>query len=407
MTTDPSFAMLEGHDIICLASQAWESHWCTPQQISVRLARYSRILYVEPLRSPLWWLKRSATQSRRSCGPARELQPNLWLLTLPPLFVPMILYQRLPRLRRLNNWVMSRLVDKACRKLGVVSPIVWVYQITYAGAPLLLRAGVTTVYDCIDEWAGATEDAGEKSFFTALDREMCRTADLLFVGSNALAAARRGLNPAISLVPQGVDLAHFLPPPQPAPAPADLAEIQRPVIGLVGVLNRERIDIGLLCHLADQRPQWAIVLVGPVWKGLDTDSLARRPNIHLLGNKPREELGSYLAAFDVCILPYLINDFTRNIFPLKLFEYLASGKPFVSTPIPACAEFPRLIRTADGQAAFLAAVDAALCEEDPALREERMALARKNDWDRRTADKAEFVRSFITARDASASGTRS
>lgn len=403
MTTEASFAPQSesGHDIICLASQAWESHWCTPQQIAVRLARHNRVLYVEPLRSPLWRLKCSATQSCRSSGPAHELQPNLWLLTLPPIFVPMMLYQRLPWLRQINNWVMSRLVDKAIHTIGMMNPIVWVYQITYAGAPLLRRSDVTTVYDCIDEWAGATEDAGEKNFFTALDREMCRTADLLFVGSNGLATARRGLNPATLLVPQGVDLAHFLPP-QPALVPADFTAIQHPVIGLVGVLNRERIDIDLLCYLADQRPQWQIVLVGPVWKGLDIDTLAKHPNIHLLGNKPREELGSYLATFDVCILPYLINDFTRNIFPLKLFEYLASGKPFVSTPIPACAEFPRLIRTADGQAAFLAAVDAALYEDDAALREERMAVARANDWDRRTADKVQFVQSFIAARSAAA-----
>lgn len=404
MISDLSVPPLGGRDIVCLASQAWESHWCTPQQIAVRLARDSRILYVEPMRSPLWWVKRAATQSRRPCSAARELQSNLWLLTLPPVFVPMVLYRRLPWLRRVNNWAMSRLVGKTCRTLGMTNPIVWVYQITYAGAPLLRRPDVTMVYDCIDEWAGATENVDEKRFFTELDRQMCRSADVLFVGSNGLAAARRELNPTMSMVPQGVDLAHFLPPAHPV-EPADLIGLQRPMIGLVGVLNRERVDIDLLCHLADQRPQWSIVLVGPVWKGLDTDSLTKRPNIHLLGNKPRQELGAYLATFDVCMLPYLINDFTRNIFPLKLFEYLASGKPFVSTPIPACADFPRLIRTADGPTAFLGAVETALREDGAALREERMALARDNDWERRTTDKARFVQGWITAHGLAGSAT--
>lgn len=387
---------LEGRDVVCLASQSWESHWCTPQQIVSRLATASRVLYVEPMRSPLYWFKRGATQSRRRGGAAVQVAPNIWLLTLPPVFIPLEAYRRLPWLRHFNNWLLSLLVWRSMRSLGIERPIVWVYLITVAGAPLLRRADAV-VYDCIDEWSGATSDPGEKRYFTDLDQQLCSSADILFVGSRSLEKNRRHLNARTALVPQGVDLAHFLPAATFV-MPADMAPLARPVIGLVGVLNKERIDIDLLCHLAQQRPHWSIVLVGPVWKGLDVEALARFPNIHLLGNKPREELGRYVESFDVCMLPYLINDFTRNIFPLKLFEYLASGKPFVATPIPACEEFPRLIRTADGPADFLAAVEAALAEDDSALRDERIAQARENDWDRRTADKARFVSAWLAGR---------
>ena len=355
------------------------------------------MLYVEPIRSPLWRVKRAATQTRQPAGPPREVAPNVWLLTLPALFTPMFLYRRWSVLRHFNNWLMTRWVRKAAASLGLNAPIVWAYQITYAGAALLREADLS-VYDCIDEWAGAARSPSEKRFFTELDRALCESADVLFTGSQNLAAARRQLNPHHAMVPQGVDLAHFLPPlGAPLPPPADLAALRGPVIGLVGVLNHTRIDIDLLCHLAAARPQWSIALVGPVWKGLDTARLAGHANIHLLGNKPREELGRYIGGFDVCMLPYLINDFTRNIFPLKLFEYLASGKPFVSTPIPACAEFPRLIRTAADHTAFVAAVDDALAESDPALRAERISLARENDWDRPTADKVRFVAARLAA----------
>lgn len=344
---------------------------------------------MEPLRSPLWGLRRASTQSRRPAGELAEVEKNLWVLNLPPVFLPLELYRRMPLLRGLNSWLMSVLVRRASRHLGLYNPVVWAYLITHAGAPLWRQAQLS-VYDCIDEWAGCTDDASLKRYFTALDRKMCCEADVLFLGSSALAAQRSALNPCHRLVPQGVDLQHFLPP-EDGQLPQDLAHLSRPVIGLVGVLNRERLDIDLLCQMALIRPEWSIVLVGPVWDGLDTARLDRHPNIHRLGNRPREVLGRYLAGFDVCMLPYLINDFTRNIFPLKLFEYLAAGKPFVSTPVPACMEFEDMIRIAEGPDAFVAAVEAAMVEDTPALRERRIALARQNDWDRRVADKLDLV----------------
>lgn len=392
--------MLAGRDIICLASQSWDSHWCTPQQICSRLAPKSRVLYVEPLRSPLWKVRKAATQSREEAGPPRQAARNLWVLTLPSVFVPLALYRRLPFLRRFNNALMSRLVARASKTLGFEQAVVWVYMITHQGAALMSQSPLT-VYDCIDEWAGATSDPALKRFFSQLDRQLCTDADVLFLGSNQLAAPRRALNDCHALVPQGVELAHFLPPDDAAATmPPELAALNKPIIGLVGVLNRERIDIELLRHLARSRPQWSIVLVGPVWEGLDVAALEQHPNIHLLGNKPRELLGRYLAAFDVCMLPYLLNDFTRNIFPLKLFEYLAAGKPFVSTPIPACEEFPGLIRTAPDHASFLTAVDQALAETGTELREARITTARANDWSRRVADKASFVGQQLQQRQA-------
>ncbi len=381
--------MPAGHDVICLASQAWDSHWCTPQQIASRVARGSRVLYVEPTRSPLWKFRKSPTQSTHAGGPPREVLPNLWVLTLPAVFAPMALYRRLSALRHLNNVVMSRLVERASARLGLRDPVAWIYQITYEGAPILRRCALT-VYDCIDEWAGATSRPSLQRYFAQLDRALCIGADVLFVGSRSLAEPRRALNSCCELVPQGVDLQHFLPPAH-ASLPADLSDLPGPVIGLVGVLNRERVDVELVCKLARRYPHGSIVLVGPVWKGLDVQRLSSEPNIHLLGNKPREELGRYLAGFDVCMLPYLINDFTRNIFPLKLFEYLASGKPFVSTAVPACAEFPGLIRVAPDHDSFLDNVDSALAEDDSAIQAKRIALARENDWDRRTSDKARLV----------------
>lgn len=393
-------------DIVCLASQAWDSHRCTPQQISERLGEHTRVLYVEPLRSPLVRFSRSATQSRRRATVLESVAPQVWRLTLPAVFMPLVAYARWPFLRRYNNALMSWMVNRVVRRLGLVDPIVWIYQPTHEGAPLVDRA-CFTVYDCIDEWAAATPVPRLQSFLSDLDRRLCESADLLFVGSSGLAESRIKLNASHALIPQGVDLRHFLAPADGTPAPDDLSSLPRPLVGLVGVLNKERVDVGLLCHLASAHPDWSLVLVGPVWEGLDTDALKRFSNIHLLGNKPPEQLGRYLAAFDVCLLPYIINDFTRNIFPLKLYEYLASGKPFVSTPVPACLEFPRLIRVAEGPAAFLQAVEQALEEDDLTLRNERIALAMANDWDRRAQEKLARVAEQLEARSRQGADTGS
>lgn len=383
--------MLQGRDIICLASQPWASHWCTPQQIMSRLGRFNRVLYVEPLRSPLWLLKKNAVRPQESHPGLREISKNIWVYSPPPIFAPLQLYHRVQLLAAMNGFLASYLIRSAAKRIGFDNPIYWVFQVTYQGAPML-RDKDLVVYDCIDEWAGVAQTPKMKRYVNKIDRRLCAEADILFVGSRVLAATREGLNPVTKLVPQGVDLKSFLKASNPnLPLPHDMTSIPRPVMGLIGVLNKERLDIGLLHFLAKQRPEWSFVLVGPIWEGLNIELFKDTPNVYFLGNKPLDQLGDYLAAFDVCMLPYLINDFTRNIFPLKLFEYLASGKPFVSTPIPACAEFPNLIRTADSADAFLEQLTGALSESDPPLRAQRIALASQNDWDQRASDKSELV----------------
>ena len=371
----------------------------TPQQTCFRLAGNTTVIYVDPLRSPLWRLRALPTHSRQPASFALQpIAPNLWRLTLPAIFLPMAIYKRIGWCRALNNWAITKFVSRAIRGLGIANFVVWVYQITFEGAPLLRRSDLI-VYDCIDDWAGGATSPGERKFFARLDQSLCATADVVFFGSNALARARRPLARTSALVPQGVDLEHFLREGRDKlSAPADLASLARPRIGLVGVLNKERIDIALLCEMARRHPEWSLALIGPVWPGLDTELLAKFSNIHLLGNKTKEQLGDYMAALDVCILPYLINDFTRAIFPLKLFEYLASGNPFVSTAIPACSEYPELIHVAASHEAFMVAVERSLLETDSVARERRVAAARANDWAVRVASKVSVVSQALASR---------
>jgi glycosyltransferase involved in cell wall biosynthesis len=253
------------------------------------------------------------------------------------------------------------------------------------------------VYDCIDEWAGLLSSSVLRQYVAKLDENLCRTCDFLFVGSQTLHSARVNLNPNILLVPQGVDFSLFKKASEAdTEIPDDMRPIPHPIVGLTGVLNRDRLDVELLCYLADHQPEVSIVLIGPVWKGLRTEELQRRSNIHLLGNKQIEDLPRYLRTFDVSIIPYVLNDFTKNIYPLKLHEYMASGKPIVSTRIPAVAEFAGLVRIADDQEEFRQHIMAALAEHKENLVKKRIAVAAANDWEGRVEKKSQAVKTLLS-----------
>jgi glycosyltransferase involved in cell wall biosynthesis len=129
--------------------------------------------------------------------------------------------------------------------------------------------------------------------------------------------------------------------------------------------------------------------------GLDLGRLTHRANVHLLGMKGRGALPGYLKAFDVCLIPYLINDFTRSIYPLKLHEYMASGKPIVTTRIPACEEYRDVMRIAETPEEFLAHVMAALREDDAEMRRRRMQIAQENSWERRVQEKSRLIEEHL------------
>jgi UDP-galactopyranose mutase len=181
-----------------------------------------------------------------------------------------------------------------------------------------------------------------------------------------------------------VDAAHFRPAREPLPVPPDQAPISGPRLGYSGVLD-ERLDLALLDAVARQRPDWSFVMVGPVVK-IDPASLPRRPNLHYLGQRAFHELPGYLAGWDACLLPFARNAATRFISPTKTLEYMAAGKPIVSTPIPDVADaYDSIVYLAEGPAEFVNACQQAL-HAPPGDRAERAARAervlQRTSWDR-------------------------
>ena len=221
-------------------------------------------------------------------------------------------------------------------------------------------ASACVVYDCMDELASFKFAPPE---LPALERELMTSADVVFTGGYSLYEAKQATHADIHPFPSSVDRDHFAAARGDCAQPDDQARLGVPRLGFYGVID-ERMDLALLEAVADARPDWTLVLVGPVVK-IDPAHLPTRPNIAYLGSKKYAELPGYLAGWDVALMPFAINESTRFISPTKTPEYLAGGRPVVSTPITdVVRHYGNLdaVRIADGAEAFIAACSAALAD---------------------------------------------
>lgn len=219
------------------------------------------------------------------------------------------------------------LLDPLLAKQSLERPILWYY--TPAALPFTRHiVPRTVVYDCMDELSAFR---GARADLPDLERELLRRADLVFTGGRALYEVKRRLHPSVHAFPSSVDRRHFARARADLEEPRDQRTVARPRIGFFGVLD-ERLDQELLAGVADARPSWQIVMVGPIVK-IDPDELPRRDNIHYYGQRAYAELPAYISGWDVAWLPFARNEATRFISPTKTLEYMAAGRPIVSTSI--------------------------------------------------------------------------
>jgi glycosyltransferase involved in cell wall biosynthesis len=347
-------------DLICFSHLRWSFVFQRPQHLLSRCAKGRRVFFVE---EPIF-----------DAGPPRlaaARSDDHGVLVLTP---------HLPRgTGEAEGHAMQRsLLDDLVARHGIADHVLWYY--TPMALPFTRHLTPSAiVYDCMDElsaFAGAAPALKEHA------DELLRRADVVFTGGQSLHEAKRALHPNVFLFPSSVDVAHFGRAREGLADPGDQASIPRPRIGFFGVID-ERLDIDLIRAVAELRPSLQIVLVGPVVK-IDPVTLPRAGNIHYLGQKSYDELPAYLAGWDVAILPFARNASTRFISPTKTPEYLAGGKPVVSTSIRDVvrpyAELG-LVRIADDPAGFLAAIDACLAEPPGSVSARADAFLARSSWD--------------------------
>ncbi len=402
---------LRGRDILCVSSLDWGAMWTSKQQIMHRLARWNRVLYIEepvtmlaPLKVPRHWKRWGAVVPR-----VRNPEPGLWVVTPPPLLP---FGNMRPAVNRLNQRILAAYIRRGMKRLRFGDDtVLWTYvPPSVALLDLLGRAddragerrrGPATdlvVYHCVDEHS-AFPGFVSPHVVRGYDDELTRRADLVITTSENLRRGRIGLNPHTYTVLNAADVEIFSRALDPGlPLPADLLGIPAPRLAVVG-LHDSRLDVDALVALAEADPSWHVVLIGPIKAGqLDTTRLQACANIHLLGEKPRHELPGYLKATAVALIPYRANELTRNIFPLKLFEYLAAGVPVVAGGLPELRPLAGVIEIADALGDYPALVRKAMAEDEPAKRDARIALAARNTWDHRVEEISRLVEEALIRR---------
>ena len=390
-------------DIICISSIDWDFIWQGHQEIMSTLAAQGhRVLFLENtgVRAPQvrdiprvrqrvrnWW---------KGTKGFREERPNLFVYS--PIVLPMP-YSGLARW--VNRTLLLRSIRRWMRAVGFYRPIVW----TFLPTPLTLDLirdldPQLAVYYCIDDFASSS--IGARRIVTSEER-LFRTADLVFVTSEKLRQRAAQHSQRVHLFPFGVKFEAFDKVRDEATAPPDdVARLPRPVVGYVGGLH-QWVDQDLVAAVAARLPDASIVLVGP--EQTDLSALRTAPNIHLLGMKAHQELPQYVKAFDVGLVPYKLTEYTANVYPTKLNEYLVMGLPVVATDLPEIrrfnAEHGDIVSVAGGADGFAAAVREALGGSSQAERERRVAVAHGNSWVSRIAAMTGLMEEALDRREKS------
>jgi glycosyltransferase involved in cell wall biosynthesis len=368
-------------DVICLSHLRWDFVYQRPQHLLSRCAHERRVFFFE---EPIY-IKDQMVQFDISVR-----GDNLYVIV--PLLPKGISEAEAEHSQR-------AIINELMGQKRINDYLLWYYTPMALAYTRHLKP-LATVYDCMDELSAFR---GAPRAMIDREAELLKRADVVFTGGLSLYEAKRDQHRNIHPFPSSIDAAHFAQARFIEGEPRDQADIPHPRLGFFGVID-ERMDIDLLDQIARQRPDWHIVMIGPVVK-IDPADLPRHPNIHYLGSKEYKDLPAYLSGWDVALMPFALNEATRFISPTKTPEYLAAGKPVVSTPIrDVVRQYGEmgLVRVADRPDAFVAAAEAALREDagndDWLIRVDEL-LARTS-WDWTWTRMAQLIDSAVGARRA-------
>ena len=376
--------------IVCLSTSPWYPIPTRKQQVMSRLTD-AEILYFDPPVSYLAPLKEPAAREKlRAHKQAGErVRDNITVYSLPPVLP---FFNKYRWINRLNQKKIARYVNRKCKEHGFDSPLVWVYSPTAADCvDRIGRSGL--VYDCVDRHS-AYGGLMDPKVVDDMELELAGKADMVFATAKALHARLVEVNPRAKCIPNGANFERFVQAAESQPAPEDFPAGDGPVFGFVGALQ-SCIEYGFIAYAAKARPDWRFVFLGRKVAGVDLSDLEALPNCHFLGLRPNEQLPAYLAQCDVCLNLFDSSDLSRDVSPLKFFEYLATGKPIVSTPQPEqILQYAGDIHIAATPEAFLDACEQALADTSPERTARRIELGRACSWDSRVAQMEQELRAL-------------
>ncbi|MEO7198826.1 MAG: glycosyltransferase [Dokdonella sp.] len=386
-------AILDGLGVVYFGNDWYAENRTSSHHVATRLAERMPVLYVDSpgLRAPQGNrrdVRRALRKLLASLRKPQQIGARMWHCT-----VPQLPFRGLPGVNAFNRAFAGWALRRALRSAGIGPRLSW-FVVPHPGFMAGRLDERLAVYYCIDDYAA--HPGVDRERIGACDEDLSRRADVLFVAPPTLLPAKRALNPNTHFSPHGVDAALFGRARDPAlPLPAEISDIRAPVIGYFGSLHAW-IDLELIEWLARARPQWTFLLVGHA--AVDVSALAALSNVRLVGPKPYDELPAYAKAFDVAIIPYRLNRQVANANPLKLREYLATGKPVVSVRNAEIERFSEWVSLADSREEFLAGIETALANDTAEAAAKRCAAVAGQSWDARVDSVLDTVAASLSAR---------
>jgi glycosyltransferase involved in cell wall biosynthesis len=367
-------------------------------QLARQLAKRCRVFYIE---CPGWRAPRGSGRDLKKVfvklwrflrgTRATEEGPKLRTLFQIP-------FHRFAAVRWLNRRIIRTTLAWMAWRHGIKNPISW-FHVPHVPFLVGELGEMLAVYYCIDDYAAYPGVHPET--VRAMDDDTTRRADAVFIASDTLLPAKLELNPNTHVSPHGVEFDHFATAQDPAlPVPSDIAHLKGPVVGFFGLIE-SFVDLELIDWLAAQRPEWQFLFLGRV--AVAAEALPQRANVHFVGKRPYAELPAYAKRFDACVIPYKAGAWSFHANPIKLREYLATGKPVVSVDTPQVRKFADVVDVATDRDSFLAHLDRAVTEPaDPEAVARRMNRVADSSWSARTDAVIATIRAELAAQASAA-----
>jgi glycosyltransferase involved in cell wall biosynthesis len=385
------YKMIRNRDIVITGLQPWDIEiGSNCKNIAIELSRYNRVLYVNRAldrASALRNRKDAKVEKRRRSisGVENDLNQqssNLWVLD-PRTVLESINWLPFPSLfdyfNRINNKRLAKEINKAMKTLGFKQSLLFIDNDFFRALhlPELLTDISASIYYLRDK---LTSQPYFKKHGERLEPQLIKNVTMVAANSSYLANYARQYNEQAFDIGQGCDFTWIHQPEDKKPE--KISGIKRPLIGYVGALTAARLDIELLIRIAENRPEWSLVLVGPEDEVFSTSRLHQLSNVYFTGSKPVEVLPAYISSFDVCINPQLVNEMTIGNYPRKIDEYLVLGKPVVATNTEAMQLFAAYVYLCSNAAEYISQISTALQESDNnSERNERKEFAMSHTWE--------------------------
>lgn len=371
--------------------------WRPDHTIATIFARENKVVFVERLcdYDELRWYgeRHREILNRFIARVPREVLPNLTVLQPPPGFPASISvlsrfagYEIMKLSLYSSRFFQAKWISSQLKTLGVSPTVLFISR--PVDLPLIGRFGEKVAcWYVYDELAIGAAGINQGPLIAEVETKHLSAVDIVFASSETQFRNRKNIHPNVHYVPNGVDFEHFGDSGKSNRAePLDLARISRPRIGYIGGID-SRVDFDLVARIADTHPWWSIVFIGWLHKTADDRraDLSKHPNVHFLGTKSYKEMPAYVKGLDIGIIPWVVRPFTNAMLPMKMFDYLACGLPVVSTELNEVQPYSHMVGLAKDADEFGELIQQALHMNCPEKARNRIALAKENSWERRTA----------------------